>query len=84
MGISSKLSKKFKEFNSDKINRLIKMAWSDKVSFQEIYKQFGLTSNQVEKFMLYALPDKDYIRWKKRRAKRFNQKSRKAFLLKNN
>tara|TARA_Y100000296_G_C4933028_1_gene137588 strand:- start:105 stop:362 length:258 start_codon:yes stop_codon:yes gene_type:complete len=81
MGLSSKQKKVFDELSAEAKKRLIKMSWSDKVSFEEIKKVFGLSANQVEKFMLYELGEKDYKRWLKRRVKRFNQKSKKAAIL---
>ena len=82
MGISTKLAQRFNELNSEARKRLVRMAWSDKVSTKEIFNEFELTINQVEKFMLSELGEKDYIRWRKRRVKRFNQKSRQASIYK--
>ena len=81
MGISSKLAERFKDFTPEAKKKITRMAWSDKVTFKEIEMSYGLCSSQVEKFMRFELSEKDFLRWKKRRAKRFNQKSKKAAIL---
>ena len=81
MSISSKLSKKFKELCPEARKRLTKMCWSDKVSCKEIEKAFDLTPNEIEKFMRYELSEKDFKRWMIRRSRKFNQKSKKAAVL---
>ena len=78
MSLSKKLQIEFEKIDAKSRTKLVKMAWSDKISFQEIKKLYGFSANQVEKFMRYSLSERDYIRWKKRREKIFNQKSRKA------
>ncbi len=72
------MAERFKELTPEAKKKLIKMAWSDKTSMKEIEKSFGFSANQVEKFMRHELSEKDYKRWHKRRATKFNQKSRKA------
>ena len=81
MGISKKLSQKFKELNPEARKKLIKMCWSDKISCKQIESEFSLTPNEIEKFMRFELIEKDYKRWMLRRSKKFNQKSKKAALL---
>ena len=83
MGISSSLSKLFKSYSPEARKRLVKLCWSDKVSVNEIEKEFKLSANQIEKFMRFSLPDKDFKRWMIRRHKRFNLKSRKFEIIKN-
>jgi len=54
------------------------MAWSDKISFKDIEKEFGLVPSLVEKFMRYSLTPNEFKRWMLRQQKRFTQKSKKA------
>lgn len=82
MGISSKLSARFNELGEQAKKKLIKLAWTDKISYQEITKEFGFTANEVEKFMRSELTEKEFKRWKVRQSKRFSQKSKKAAKLK--
>tara|TARA_B100000927_G_scaffold244405_1_gene206713 strand:- start:59 stop:322 length:264 start_codon:yes stop_codon:yes gene_type:complete len=83
MGISSSLSKIFKSYSPELTKRLIKLCWSDKVSVKEIEKEFNLSANQIEKFMRFSLSGKDFKRWMVRRHKKFNLKSKKASIIKN-
>jgi len=76
MALSSKLKKIFESYSPEQNKKLTKMAWEDKVSFKEIKKAFDLSPNDVEKFMRFALPEKDFKRWKIRLEKRSHKKGR--------
>ena len=45
---------------------LIGMAWSDKVSFEEIKKKTGFSEKEVIKVMRMTLKKNSYILWRKR------------------
>ena len=45
---------------------LIRMALSDKVSFEEIYKKHGLSEKQVKVIMKTHLKLSSYINWRER------------------
>ena len=45
---------------------LIRMALSDKVTFEEIYKKYGLTEKEVKVIMKTHLKLSSYINWRKR------------------
>ena len=45
---------------------IIGMAWSDKVSFDEIKKRKGLSEGEVIKIMRKNLKKKSFILWRKR------------------
>lgn len=47
-------------------NRLIELAWQDRISFDIIYKQYGLTENQVKNKMRKLISKKAYKRWRQR------------------
>lgn len=53
----------FEEFDE---NRLIEMAWQDRMAFEIIYLQYGLTENQVKNKMRKLISKKAYNRWRKR------------------
>ena len=53
----------FEEFDK---NRLIEMAWQDRVPFEMIYQQYGLTENHVKNKMRKLISKKAYDRWRKR------------------
>ena len=53
-----------KDFKNTK--DLIGMAWSDKVSFEEIKKKTGISEKEVIKIMRKTLKKSSYILWRKR------------------
>ncbi len=48
------------------IDEVIGMAWSDKISFEEIKKKTGLMEKEVVSIMRKNLKKKSYIVWRKR------------------
>ncbi len=48
------------------LNRLIEMAWQDRLPFDTIYEQYGLTENQVKNKMRKLISKRAYERWRKR------------------
>ena len=55
-----------KSKNKFLINNIIRMAWSDKVSFEEIKKKTNLSDKKIIKIMRSELNPKSYISWRKR------------------
>lgn len=47
-------------------NQIIKLAWSDRVSFEEIQKKTGLNEGQVIKVMRASLKPSSFRLWRKR------------------
>ena len=45
---------------------VIGMAWSDKISFEEIKKKTGLNENEVISIMRKHLKKSSYVLWRKR------------------
>lgn len=60
------LKKRDPHFEEYDENRLIEMAWQDRVPFEIIYLQYGLTENQLKKKMRKLISKKAYDRWRKR------------------
>ena len=48
------------------IDDVIGMAWSDKISFEEIKKKTGLKEKEIISFMRKNLKKKSYVLWRKR------------------
>ena len=48
------------------IDNVIKLAWSDKISFEEINRIHGLTESEVIKLMRRNLKCKSFKLWRKR------------------
>ena len=61
-------------------DHLIRMVLSDKVSFEEIYKKYGLSEKEVKVIMKAHLKLSSYINWRKRVRQR-QYKHRKKFAL---
>lgn len=66
MGISTKLKDKIKTLSEDDKDRLVRMGWEDRTTFDAIEVQFGLTPNDFVRFMRTQLDRKTYDRWRKR------------------
>ena len=49
-----------------KIDEVIRMAWSDKISFEEIKKKIGVKEKEVISIMRKNLKKNSYIIWRKR------------------
>ena len=48
------------------VDEVIGMAWSDKISFEEIKKKTGLSEKEVIRIMRTSLKRKSYLLWRKR------------------
>lgn len=72
------MNKNPKDFPPDD---LIRMALSDKVSFEEIFKKHGLSENEVKVIMKTHLKLSSYINWRKR-VKQRQYKHRKKYATK--
>ena len=47
-------------------NKVIRMAWEDRTTFDEIHKQTGLTESDVIKVMRSSLKARSFKMWRKR------------------
>ena len=65
-----------------KADEVIEMAWSDKISFEEIKKKTGFSEKEVITTMRKNLKRKSYILWRKRVKGRIT-KHRKLLKIKN-
>ena len=59
-------TKKVLEFQEFDKNRLIEMAWQDRLPFDIIFSQYGLTENQLKNKMRELITKKAYKRWRQR------------------
>ncbi|MFM7040304.1 MAG: TIGR03643 family protein [Planctomycetaceae bacterium] len=51
-------------------DRIVRMAWEDRTSFDAIERQFGLSNGQVIALMRRLLNRSAFVRWRKRTAGR--------------
>ncbi len=66
MGISRALKKKIALLTVDEMDRMIRMGWEDRSTFEAINKQFSFTENEFIHFMRSQLKSKDFDRWRRR------------------
>lgn len=66
MSISKKLKLRIDSFSTDEQDRLVRMGWEDRTTFDVIELQFGLSPNDFVKFMRTRLNDKAFLLWRKR------------------
>ena len=60
------------------VDEVIGMAWSDKISFEEIKKKTGLMEKEIISIMRKNLKKKSYIIWKKRVRGRISKHKKRA------
>ncbi len=53
-------------FTPPEIEQIILMAWGDTISFETIFREYGLTENEVITFMRQNQTPQTYVRWRKR------------------
>ena len=67
-----------KNYTDNQPDDLIRMALCDKISFEEIFKTYGFTENEVIAIMKNQLKHSSYTNWRKR-VKHRQYKHRKKF-----
>jgi uncharacterized protein (TIGR03643 family) len=66
MSISRKLKEKFDRLDLEDKDRIIRMGWEDRTSYEAIKTQFGLTPSELVHFMRYSLDENSFKRWRRR------------------
>lgn len=66
MGLSRKLKYKIESLTQDEIDRLIRMGWEDRTTFEAIQEQFNISENECVRFMRTQLSQKTFLRWRRR------------------
>ena len=66
MGLSRQLKDKFNSLTQDEIDRLIRMGWEDRTTFEAIQVQFNISENEFVRFMRTQLPQAAFFRWRRR------------------
>lgn len=64
------------------IDRIIRMAWADEISFDKIKKDMGVNESEVIKIMRSNLKAGSFRLWRKRVTGRTSKHERRAMLLK--
>lgn len=66
MSLPRALKEKIKSLSPEDIDRLIRMGWEDRTSFEAISHQFGFSENDFVRFMRSQLSASVFARWRKR------------------
>lgn len=66
MGISKNLKSKFAALTADEVDRLVRMGWEDRTTFESIKEQFSLSPNDFVRLMRHSLDSRSFKRWRKR------------------
>lgn len=66
MSLSRSFKDKMSELTTEEVDRLVRMGWEDRTTFEAIAHQFGLSPNEFVKFMRHQLDDKAFRRWRRR------------------
>ena len=66
MGISRVTKEKFDAYSLEETDRIVRMGWEDRTSYEAIELQFGLTPSELVSFMRYTLDPQSFRRWRRR------------------
>jgi uncharacterized protein (TIGR03643 family) len=66
MGIAKSLKVKIAALSLEDKDRLVRMGWEDRTTFDVIEHQFGITPNEFVRFMRTQLSAKAFTLWRKR------------------
>lgn len=66
MGVSRQLKHKILDLSISEQDRLVRMGWEDRTTFEAIKAQFNITPNEFVKFMRTQLDSKSFSRWRRR------------------
>lgn len=66
MGLSRELKKKIDALSTEDQDRLVRMGWEDRSTFESIHTQFGFSPNEFVRFMRHSLDAKAFQRWRRR------------------
>ncbi len=81
MGLSRLFKLKIDSFSPTDIDRMIRMGWEDRTTFEAIREQFQFSENEFVRFMRSQLPPSHFSRWRKRihRQGHLKQEKRRGF-----
>lgn len=66
MGISRKLKEKIDSLSVDDKDRMVRMGWEDRSTFEAICSQFGFKEDEFIRFMRTQLDESTFRRWRRR------------------
>lgn len=66
MSISRALKEKFEKFDLENQDRIVRMGWEDRTSYEAIKIQFDLSPSELVHFMRFKLDHSSFKRWRRR------------------
>ena len=66
MAISRSFKEKIKSLSADDLDRLVRMGWEDRTTFEAIEKQFSISENEFVRLMRTQLSRTAFERWRRR------------------
>ncbi len=66
MGAARDFQRKIGRFSKEEIDRLIRMGWEDRTTFETIEQQFDISENDFIRLMRGKLSEAAFLRWRKR------------------
>lgn len=66
MGFSRQLKTKIDLLSPEDADRMVRMGWEDRTTFDAIEAQFSFTENEFVRFMRSQLSENAFFRWRKR------------------
>jgi uncharacterized protein (TIGR03643 family) len=66
MGVSRNLKQKIESLSKEDVDRMVRMGWEDRTTFEAIKIQFAFSENEFVRFMRTQLEAEAFSRWRKR------------------
>ena len=66
MSISRDFKEKIAQFTAEDLDRMVRMGWEDRSTFEDIEIQFGLGENEFVRFMRTQLSASAFAKWRTR------------------
>lgn len=66
MGVSSSFKDKVNSLSAEDKDRMVRMGWEDRSTFEAIAKQFSFSENEFVRFMRSQLSTAAFSRWRRR------------------
>jgi len=66
VGISRKFKDKIESLSEADKDRMIRLGWEDRSTFETINRQFGFSEDEFVSFMRTQLDEKTFKRWRRR------------------
>ena len=66
LSLSKNLKERISSLSVGDLDRLVRMGWEDRSTFESIQQQFGISPNEFVKLMRHQLSREAFVRWRRR------------------